>query len=90
MVFVLITCGIGSAIPPREGRVRATSAFTRVFDALWRGGGEKPMRNGDFSPPGRRKRVYARLRPAMAATLPSRGGMRPPVSRSLQPQAIML
>jgi hypothetical protein len=48
------------------------------------------MRNGDFSPPGRRKRVYARLRPAMAATLPSRGGMRPPVSRSLQPQAIML
>jgi hypothetical protein len=32
--------GIGGAIPPREGRVRATSAFTRVFDALWRGGGE--------------------------------------------------
>ena len=27
---------MGGLIPPREGRVRVTSAFTRVFDALWR------------------------------------------------------
>ena len=59
--FAGITCSIGGAIPPREGRVDASVSE--------RPGGERPATNGCFSPPG-----------AFGATLPSRGGMRPPAS----------
>ena len=50
----------------------ATSAFTRVFDALWRGGGEKSPHIADLSPPGRSL--------SLASTLPSRGGTAPPMT----------
>ncbi len=42
----------GGLIPPREGRVRAASAFTCVFNALWRGGGERAAFVTGFAPPG--------------------------------------
>ena len=37
--------------PAREVSVAAISAFTRVFDALWRSGGEMPACHSDISPP---------------------------------------